>query len=317
MTISPTMRRLVPRTRCIKQIAASAAIVGTSFIVLCVPLAAANAIGSGFGAAYWNGHTVILATIEAADPLGKKTLTIRPLGTLSGSFDAGETASLSYHQSFGYATADIPTARKNILLTLAWNSNSGQYDGADSVRFMGAPYAPYRIVKDFADPSIVQTLRAIRVLRANESELTVPGKRVDGRTPDQAGYWRRHAIVYAQLDGVIQTGLEKTPPRLEMIPALTISGTFDAGFTTNLSAHIDAANLGPHFQMIKSKDNVLVLLTVADGSYSVSTERAAFMPGDHAPICEVKDFDDPKVKDTLTAVQKLRGANAKDANAKQ
>ena len=33
------------------------------------------------------------------------------------------------------------------------------------------------------------------------------------------------------------------------------------------------------------------------------------MPGDHAPICAVKDFDDPKVKETLEAVQKLRHAS--------
>ncbi|HEV2969827.1 MAG TPA: hypothetical protein VGY55_07545 [Pirellulales bacterium] len=30
------------------------------------------------------------------------------------------------------------------------------------------------------------------------------------------------------------------------------------------------------------------------------------MPGDHSPICVVKDFSDPKVLDTLKAVQELR-----------
>ncbi|HEV3417110.1 MAG TPA: hypothetical protein VG056_09865 [Pirellulales bacterium] len=36
------------------------------------------------------------------------------------------------------------------------------------------------------------------------------------------------------------------------------------------------------------------------------SECADFMPGDHSPICVVKDFSDPKVLDTLKAVQELR-----------
>ena len=54
--------------------------------------------------------------------------------------------------------------------------------------------------------------------------------------------------------------------------------------------------------------NVLVVLVKVGDAYEVSPERLEFMPGNHAPICEVKDFDDPKVRDTLAAVRKLRHA---------
>ena len=54
---------------------------------------------------------------------------------------------------------------------------------------------------------------------------------------------------------------------------------------------------------------VLVVLVQAGDKYTVSLDCADFMPDKHAPILAVNDFDDPKVKATLEAVQKLRHAD--------
>ena len=76
-----------------------------------------------------------------------------------------------------------------------------------------------------------------------------------------------------------------------------------------VSAPVSLKNLGPNFTLSSIGPRVLALLVRSGDSYSISPEQPDFMPSDHAPICAVKDFDDPKVRATLTAIQKLRHAS--------
>jgi hypothetical protein len=121
-------------------------------------------------------------------------------------------------------------------------------------------------------------------------------------------YWETHSLVYADVAGTTESGGETPRYIFDLRPKLTLSGAFDAGKTPEVSASIALKDLGPNFKSSSIGPKAIVVLVRKGDSYSISPEHPAFMPGDRAPICTVKDFDDPKVKETLEAVQKLRHA---------
>jgi hypothetical protein len=135
------------------------------------------------------------------------------------------------------------------------------------------------------------------------------------------GYWETHSLVYAELAGTTKSEGHSPEYTLDLRPKLTLSGAFDCGKTPEVSVSVALKDLGPNFKLSSLGSNMLVVLVRTGDSYSISPEQPAFMPDDHAPICTVKDFDDPKVRETLTAVQKLRhatdGTKPKGEPAKQ
>src|SRR4029077_5433942 len=91
-----------------------------------------------------------------------------------------------------------------------------------------------------------------------------------------------------------------------MRPKLRLSGTLDPGKVPEFSAAIELARYGKQFRMPAVGAVVLAVIVKSGKEYAVSPERPSFMPDDHARICEVKDFDDPRVLDSLRALQELR-----------
>jgi len=121
-------------------------------------------------------------------------------------------------------------------------------------------------------------------------------------------YWETHSLIFADVVGTTKSDGQTPQYSFDLRPKLTLSGAFDAGKTPEVSASIALKHLGPTFKSSSIGPKAIVVLVRTGDSYAISPEHPAFMPGDHAPICTVKDFDDPKVKETLEAVQKLRHA---------
>jgi hypothetical protein len=122
-------------------------------------------------------------------------------------------------------------------------------------------------------------------------------------------YWETHSLIFADVLGTAESGGQSPQYSFDLRPKLTLSGAFDAGKTPEVSASAALKELGPSFKPTSIGPKAIVILVRKGDSYSISPEQPAFMPGDHAPICTVTDFDDPKVKETLQAVQKLRHAS--------
>jgi hypothetical protein len=118
--------------------------------------------------------------------------------------------------------------------------------------------------------------------------------------------WQTHNLVFASIAGTADTKGESPRLEISMRPTLRLSGTLDPGKVPKLSAEINPRNYGEHFYLPPVGASVLVVLVQQGEAYSVSSVRLDFMPGDHSPICVVKDFSDPIVSDTLKAVQELR-----------
>ncbi len=121
-------------------------------------------------------------------------------------------------------------------------------------------------------------------------------------------YWQTHSVVFGVIVGAITTAGEKPKTEISLQAKLRLSGTFDPGKVPEVSVDIDPTAYDASFKMPAVGATVLVVLEHKGITYLVPRELTNFMPGNHAPICTVKDFDDPKVKETLEAVQKLRHA---------
>jgi internalin A len=120
-------------------------------------------------------------------------------------------------------------------------------------------------------------------------------------------YWETHSVVYAELAAMTMSGSSQFPKYVfELRPKLTLSGPFDTGDIPNVSPSFSSDKPDAKSKLSTLGPNVLVVLVQKDDSYYVAPGRPAFMPGDHAAICNVKDSDDPKVKETLRVIQTLR-----------
>ena len=84
-------------------------------------------------------------------------------------------------------------------------------------------------------------------------------------------------------------------------PMMTLSGNFDTGLSHRMILTGDAKLL-----KCAEKGNALVLGVREKDAFAIPNERPAFMPGNHAPICPLKDLTDPKFSETLKAVQASR-----------
>ena len=142
---------------------------------------------------------------------------------------------------------------------------------------------------------------------------------VAATTDDPASdtYWQTHSLVLASVTGFSETKGERPKTGISLRPKLRLSGTLDPGKVPELSAEVDPRLYGKEFKLPSAGAFVLVVLVKNGDVYIVSHDRPAFMPGDHAPICEVKDLDDPKFSEALKAVQELRKKKQTDQSSKK
>jgi hypothetical protein len=234
---------------------------------------------------------------------GAGVVVIRPKERLSGAFDATKDIEI---------LADMDAVLKhkffmtgsNIVVWFWSRARPGGNSRAYSI-FVGpnssipADRSPICKVTGLDDPAVAEMLATFR----------------------RCTFWETHSLVYAELVGTAKS--EGHPPEnvLDLRPKLALSGAFDCGKTPKVSASVAMKNPGSQFNLSSLGSKVLVVLTRSGDSYSITADSTPFMPGDHLPICPVKDFDDPVVRETLAAVQKLRhatvGTKPKGEPAKQ
>ena len=127
-------------------------------------------------------------------------------------------------------------------------------------------------------------------------------------------YWQTHSLIFGSIAATSESQGENPTTDLKLKPVLRISGSIDPGKVPELSATIEPKKFGVGFRIPSVGSSVLVLLVQKGEAYSVPPDRLDFMPGDHTPICEVKDFADPKVLDCVKAVQELRKKRKTDGS---
>ena len=124
--------------------------------------------------------------------------------------------------------------------------------------------------------------------------------------PAVDAYWRTHSLVFAAVVGTQEINGDLPKLLISLRPKLRLSGTLDPGKVPEFSAEISKPADGKEFKLPGAGTLVLALVVQEKDTFRIPPDTPAFMPGNHAPICEVKNFSDPKVLDTLHAVQELR-----------
>jgi hypothetical protein len=296
---------------------------------------------SGRGGRYWQQYSVIYAEILSTNhsPPQGFSIVIRPFGTLAGSFDAGVARELPVlvalapttvaddavgeptvrvpldNAHFDVITVDgakdrEPTKGDKVILVLTrfWDRN-WVYASGGPVNFMpGWWHQPLRIVSGFTDREVTEVMKAIRELRKDETsaESETNGGVPPPQSEPRVGYWSTHCLAFGRIRGTTQTAGGEPSLSIDFEPEVTLSGSFDCGKTVRVSLSADPGVFHALRKPTPIAAKSIVLLVRKEKSWAVASERPQFMPGDHMPICEVKDFDDPKVADTLKAIQEAR-----------
>jgi hypothetical protein len=128
-------------------------------------------------------------------------------------------------------------------------------------------------------------------------------------------YWQSHSLIYAEIETNVASEQGASAQVVILRPKLSLSGHFDPGKIPELKVRCQAKSLVSILKTLHLGQMAIVLLVRKGDEYDVSPDVIDFMPDDHSAISAVKDFEDPKVQSTLTAVQKLRDAKSKDAKS--
>ena len=132
---------------------------------------------------------------------------------------------------------------------------------------------------------------------------------------DEEGLWDedRVSVVLARVTDVSHDGdgdgdhLYLDYVTLE--PLGTLSGSFDAGTTSSVTARFWFGANSSLDDKPQVDTTVLVVIRRADDWWAVVSDFCQFMPGRSA-LVEVDGWDDPRVAETLKRIQAVRGAGA-------
>ena len=234
------------------------------------------------------GEVVEISKPGPASPAPDK-IVLRPIRTEAGPVDSSRGALISSRiSSITIASKyKLPKVGDEVLASIARitdKAGTADYITPDPVDFMPDDHAPLYIVKDASDANVERTFAAIK----------------------SAKHWLTHSLIYAKIKSVSDWKQGKTSREIVACPLLTLSGAFDAAKNPEIKVaateKLFAAQSPP-----KPGTMALLLMTRAGGAYSITEERADFMPGEaHNPICSVWEFSDRRVTRTFRAVQELR-----------
>jgi hypothetical protein len=239
---------------------------------------------------YWTDNCVVIARIvevrTSAQQFSDNAVVIRPLGTLSGRFDAGKNLRINVKGSF-------PVTRLHngdtTLISLL-NPRVSRPEAAIAEPYLiddpPFPYMPEEydaaeIITGFSDPKVQDTLSRIQKLRRKPTVNQGEG----------LAYWRCHSVVYAKVGGA-----SRQVNRLQCYTFFvlgSLSGGYDAGKTSKISIVLDDDTtlrmLDERVRQIHAGDTVLLLCAedASNGHWYIPEERAAFMPFTHDPIIHV------------------------------
>ena len=271
-------------------------------------------VDPGRGAKYWARHSLLFVELKSAHGAedGSIALEGHVFETIAGNFDAARLPELAVGgipRTWYKGLDHFPQPREKVMLVVEENWNGkGEYGPPErKPGFMPAEHCPFWIVHDRSDPIITQTVKAVEALRRQEPlPIAEASPESNERAAAHDPYWQTHSVVYAVAKSVVEPRRGEQFPSVVLRPQIRLSGEFDPGRIPEVTAPIDWKKFGPQFQPLPVDAKVLVLLEWTSDGYRVASDRPGFMPGDRAPICEVKDFDDFRVSDTLNAIQALR-----------
>jgi hypothetical protein len=268
---------------------------------------------------YWTMNYVVLArVVEArkfADPSGDRldTVIARPMGTLSGGFDAGKTPRITirgFQAANGLHTGDVILAAMHDHLVAAKRPNTEAVYYTEDGPF---PYMPHQfraieVVSGFADETVQETRAAIQKLR----------RKPEVKSGDTPQYWESHSVVFAEAETFAMAGTHAAS--YVFLIRGTLSGGYDPGKMPRLSLVLDFdaehSVLDERAHAIEPGDKMLLLLKRggSDGEWHFPIERAAFMPFCHDPMILAERHWNPQPRNTaleaigstLTEIQKRR-----------
>jgi hypothetical protein len=298
----------------------------------------ASAIGTltpadGRSARYWQQNSCVFAEVIDYKPDGTSwhagVVDLRIFGTLSGSFDAGNVTAIRSEFDFaGDLLVGIPVSWRpvkkgdKVLAVLFrdgapnWSASGDAYRISSREASFMPPFdqafcEPVVIVGGYSDPLVGKTLATIRERRRVQRDDVGDGSARASNRRGPPKYWESHSVVFGPIAG--STAAERAAS-IDFRPILRLTGDFDPGLVANLDCRVDLKTLAAD-QTALPAGNALLLLVRDGDSYSVASERADFMPGDHFPICSVKDFADPKVAETLKKIQDARAKEKRGQGA--
>ncbi len=212
---------------------------------------------------YWEHSSVVFAEYLGAhawnDPRKLPGDLLRPIGTLSGRFDASryqEALSVFFSRD-DFIGSFPPDARAKVKGQMVLVVLDDRVIGAGGVPFFGIPvtqtafmkrsYEAMEVVDGFSDAQVAATLKAIQNARKDETPV-IPARDGDaqGRATQGAAdrYWSAHGVVFAEVNRLTALKTEEKLMTVVLRPRLTLAGTFDAGLSPEVGAERTSRNSG-------------------------------------------------------------------------
>ena len=244
---------------------------------------------------------------------------LRPIGTLTGSFDASRVVEINvdvYTNEIAFSPWEMqnyPRVRGQLVLVDVEDQGLGP--GKQGYRVDGiaggipitwkdpnssAPaswlWTSMVVVPRLDDIKFDEPLRNIQwvrgELRKEAREHPVPGEIPPRRTWTSAGpaepYWQAHAVIYALVIDVVEGKAVGSPTTLILRPKLTLAGALDVGLTPEVSAKINLKDLGPPTRP-RAGEKVVVFLERQGSPNSDKPTRRN--PGKHVMVSPEQQGD--------------------------
>jgi hypothetical protein len=253
------------------------------------------ALQSNFGGredtdAYWACRCVIYASVAELrqSPHGEKRMVLRPMGTLTGAFDAGKTRELEVPFNQGF-----PTRVGDRVVVALLDTGSCYYI---------PPQGPQYILQDeyprFIEPLTVVDGLADRKMEAILATIQKIRSKPQLDSGESAAFWQAHSLVYASVKSVDS---DQGTVKIDFQALGTLSGYFDPGKTAGVKFSCELGKIYfyldesvGHVPSVGDKMLLLVRGDAVEGHWHVADMRSALMPRTHDPIIRVSTSGDPQ-----------------------
>jgi hypothetical protein len=256
-------------------------------------------------AGIWKTRAVVVARVldeQSASEPGYATIRLRPLAVVSGKFDGGVCPSLNLRLWTG--GQNYTSAGEDYLIELRWSRAMHQYEPVYRASSLSPPWPLlFSRIHGLSSAEIKETLAGIRQQREGQAELTTEEK----PNASDKGFWSSHSLIVGSLGEREQVASGGAfIDTIQMRPIMSLAGSFDPGLYPKLAPAYDPDFFKEPRRPPSEATAALILLTRTANTWAIASEATEFMPGDHGPICDLKDLDDEKIGKTLAAVQAMR-----------
>jgi hypothetical protein len=244
---------------------------------------------------YWDDHSIVIGEIAGLSDTEHHhaKIQLRPFGTLAGSFDPARTAELDVEVNFHFLTSAVrarPT-QGDLVLAVLYEALPDEADEpgysipSSFVDFMPPPHAGLCMLDGLADQKIDNAQLAAQKARKKSDEKG-PGPVFDWG--DTNAFWRTHSVIDSDVRVLREGETPESPSTLTLFPKTLMAGLTDLDQTRELTVNVPPRLFAPEAKLPGEGTRIVVLLARAGKRYSVFTQRAKVMPGDHSPLCLVE-----------------------------